>query len=627
MGLFSLTRRNVLITGAVVMFAILAIRLIYLQLIDDSLKLSADNNALRYETLYPPRGQIMDRNGTVIVGNMNVFDIMVTPADVREFDTLELCRILQIDTSVMNKSFRYYRKYRKRIGFQTLTFQKNVPAEAYTLFIESKSRYPGFSGVPRTKRKYEYNAGGNLLGYVTEADESFLSSHPDYRMGDYVGTTGIEEVCEDELKGEKGYKIFLRDSRNIVKDHYLDGANDLPAVPGENVITTIDADLQSYGEYLMKNKVGSIVAIEPSTGEILTMVSSPGINVDVLGEIGKHYSELNSDPFRPLFNRAVMSTQPPGSVFKLVNGLIALQEGVITPETRFPCSNGYHVGKLTVGCHSHYSPIDFRTSIMMSCNAYFCAAFRKILDNPRYPSIDSSFTRWREYVRSFGFGMKLGSDFPSEKASNVPSVKTYNRMYGRGRWNSVSCISLSIGQGEMGCTPLHLANLAAIIANRGYYHIPHIIRNHRDTLTDAIFAEKHWSLVDPAYFTPVIDGMWKAVNAGPGSGATASIAHVDSLEICGKTGTAENPHGDTHSVFVCFAPRENPRIAVAVYMENAGFGGTWAAPVASLIVERYLKGGSLSPEREELEHRIAESDLLYKNPASKRYVRSPNAKR
>lgn len=619
-------KKIVLILGAVIVFLVLVARLFYLQLINSDLKLSADNNAFRYETLYPPRGQIFDRNGRLIVSNRNAFDIMVTPADVKAFDTLELCRILDLDTAYVYSEFKRFKKYKTRIGYQTLPFARHLTADRYSLFMESEYKFPGFSGVPRTERIYEYNAGGNLLGYVTEVDERYIERHPDYRPGDYAGRTGIEEACETELRGKKGCKIFLRDSRNIIKAPYKNGECDTAAVPGTNIITTIDAELQNYVENLMKNKVGSVVAIEPSSGEILTMVSSPGIDVSVLGDIGKHYRELNTDPFKPLFNRAVASTQPPGSVFKLVNGLIALQEGVATPETRFPCSNGYHIGNLTVGCHSHFSPIDLRQAVMMSCNAYFCALFRRILDNPKYPSIDSSFTAWRDYVGSFGFGSKLGSDFPAEKASNVPTVKRYDKMYG-GRWNSVSCISLSIGQGEMGCTPLHLANLAAIIANRGYYYIPHIVRNHADSENDARFREKHFCAVDARHFDPVIDGMWMAVNAGPGMGGTAQVAHVDSLEICGKTGTAENPHGDTHAVFICFAPRENPVIAVAVYMENAGFGGTWAAPVASLVVEKYIKGDiHRTPEREAVENRIMEANLLHKNPASEHYVKSKNAK-
>ncbi|MBQ0005950.1 MAG: penicillin-binding protein 2 [Alistipes sp.] len=615
-----------LVAGTVLAFLLLVGRLSYLQLINTELKLSADNNAFRYETLYPPRGQIFDRNGRLIVSNKNAFDIMVTPADVKEFDTLELCRMLDLDTSFVYSEFRRFRKYRRRIGFQTIPFARHLSAERYSLFMESQQKFQGFTGTPRTERIYEYNAGGNLLGYVTEVDEKYIKRHPEYRPGDYVGRTGIEEACERELRGKKGCKIFLRDAMNVIKAPYRNGECDTAAVPGINVITTIDAELQNYVENLMKNKVGSVVAIEPSTGEILTMVSSPGIDVSVLGDIGKHYRQLNADPFKPLFNRAVASTQPPGSVFKLVNGLIALEEEVVTPETKFPCSNGYHVGDLTVGCHSHPSPIDLRQSVMMSCNAYYCALFRRILDNPKYPSVDSSFTAWRDYVGSFGFGSKLGSDFPAEKASRVPTAEYYDKMYS-GRWNSVSCISLSIGQGEMGCTPLHLANLASIIANRGYYYIPHIIRNHPDPEEDARFAEKHFCAVDSRHFEPIIDGMWKAVNAEPGAGGTARSAHVNGLDICGKTGTAENPHGDTHAVFICFAPKEHPVIAVAVYLENAGFGGTWAAPVASLAVEKYINGDiDRTPAREVLENRILNADLLYKNPASDKFVKSKNAK-
>ncbi|MBR2297877.1 MAG: penicillin-binding protein 2 [Bacteroidales bacterium] len=607
---------TILVVGLVTVFLLLVLQLVNLQLIDNTYKINAENNALRYQTRYPVRGLILDRHGKVLVGNTNSYDIIVTPYDVKPFDTLALCQIFSLDPDEVKETFRYYRRYRTRIGYQSRVFLKNVSYSQYSLFIEKKYKFPGFSASPRSIRSYGYNAGGNLLGYVTEADPVFLKKHPEYSPGDYIGKTGLEEVCEATLKGEKGYDIYLRDANNRIQDHYENGEYDKPAIPGENVVSTIDAELQHYGEYLMKNKVGSIVAIEPSTGEILAMVSSPGIDVSLLSDIGANYKTISSDPFKPMYNRAVMSPQPPGSVFKLVNALIGLQEGVITESKEYGCRNGYHAGNLTVGCHTHPSPVDLRESIMMSCNAYYCNVLREILDNPKYENIEHSFTKWREYVQSFGFGTKLGSDFPSEKGGFVPSVETYNRFHGKGRWKSLSVISLSIGQGELGCTPLHLANLAATIANRGYYYIPHIIRDTDSLQIDPKYKERHYTMVDTSYFEPVIEGMHMAVNTRPGKGATATIAAVDSLEICGKTGTAQNPHGDDHSVFICFAPKENPKIAVAVYMENAGFGATWAAPTASLLVEQYLNGG-VDPKRKWLEDRIADGFLLDKVPAWK----------
>ena len=612
-------RFQYLTAGLVIAFAILAAQLFRLQLLDNSFKISAENNALLYQTRHPARGLILDRNGKILVGNKNTYDILVTPRYVKEFDTLELCRILGLDTGYVRAKFREYRKYRTRIGYQTVTFASQIPQEQYSRFIEAAHKFPEFRGVPRTTRMYPYNAGGNLLGYVTEVDRDFLNKHPDYAAGDYTGRTGLEETCEPLLRGEKGYSIYLRDASNRIQSSYRDGAFDKPAVPGQDVVSSIDAELQNYGEELMRNKVGSVIAIEPATGEILSMISSPGIDVSVLGEINKHYSRIAADPFTPMFNRAVMSPQPPGSVFKLVNALIGLEEGVVSGNTEFPCHNGFSARGITVGCHSHKSPVDFTEAIMVSCNSYFCYLFRDILENPVYGSEGKALDQWAEYVRSFGFGTRLGSDFPSEIPGFVPTSTTYDKVYGKGGWKALSVISLSIGQGELGCTPLHLANLAATIANRGWYRIPHIVRRHGNDSTDAKYLERHYTLVDTSHFEKVIEGMYQAVNAPAGSGATARVAAVDGLEICGKTGTAENPHGDEHAVFVCFAPRENPQIAIAVYIENAGFGATWAAPVASLMVEKYLTG-DISQSRKWLEQKMLDANLLHKVPASPDYV-------
>lgn len=612
-------RYQYLMTGLAVAFLLLTAQLFRLQLLDNSFKISAENNALLYQTRHPARGLILDRNGKVLVGNKNTYDIMVTPRFVRPFDTLELCRILELDPQYVRNKFHEYRMYRSRIGNRTVTFLSQVSQEQYSRFIEAAHKFPEFRGVPRTTRMYPYNAGGNLLGYVTEVDRDFLERHPDYEAGDYTGRTGLEETCEPMLRGEKGYSIYLRDASNRIQSSYRNGEFDKPAVPGQDVVSTIDAELQNYGEELMRNKVGSVIAIEPSTGEILSMISSPGIDVSVLGEINKYYKEIAADPFTPMFNRAVMSPQPPGSVFKLVNGLIGLQEGVVSTDTEFPCRDGFHARGISVGCHSHKSPVDFTEAIMVSCNSYFCYLFKDILENPVYGSEAAAMDRWAEYVRSFGFGTRLGSDFPSEITGFVPTSSTYDRVYGKGGWKALSVISLSIGQGELGCTPLHLANLAATIANRGWYRIPHIVRGHGSDTLDNRFSEKHYTLVDTSHFEKVIEGMYMAVNAPAGYGATARVAAVNGLDICGKTGTAENPHGDEHAVFVCFAPRENPRIAIAVYIENAGFGATWAAPVASLMVEKYLNG-EIASNRRWLEQRMLDANLLNKVPASPDYV-------
>ena len=603
-------RKGIVTAGIILLFGVMAFRLFQVQILDKEYRVTAENNALKYETIYPARGRILDRNGEVLVDNKITYDIMVTPFDVKPFDTLAFCRLFDLDTGFVKEKFREYRLYRRKIGFQTLVFKRQITGEQYNRFIEQSFLFPGFSGVPRTSRTYPFEAGGNLLGYISEVDANYIKAHPEYKSGDYVGKTGMEEAYEPLLRGEKGYTIYLRDARGRIKEHYMDGEYDLTAMPGQDVTTTIDGYLQAYGERLMKNKVGSLVAIEPSTGEILTMVSSPGIDVSQLSDISRHYAEIVNDPYKPMYNRAVMSPQPPGSVFKLVNGLIGLQEGVLTPNTLYGCNHGYVVGNLRVGCHGHPSPINLYQSIMMSCNAYYCYVFRSILDNPKYGSVREGFEKWKEYTASFGFGQKLGTDIPGEKGGTMPTAERYDRLHGKNRWKSISIISLSIGQGEIGCTPLHLANLCATIANRGWFYTPHLQKDTPDCPVDDRFKERHYTMVDTTHFNDIVQGMELAINY-TGGGATATVARIPGVIACGKTGTAQNPHGDDHSVFITFAPKDDPKIAVVAYVENGGFGATWAAPIASLLVEKYLNG-EISPERKYLEQRVFDGNLLYK---------------
>ncbi len=606
----NLNRRNKLLIGLCTAAAILIAKLFSIQILEDKYKMDADNNSMVHIPIYPTRGIIHDRNGQILVGNKVAYDLMVTPREVEAFDTAAFCKVLDVTPEFVREKMQEYRKYRSRIGWQTVVMIKQLPPETYMKFAEVAYKFPGFRGQARSIREYPFNAGGNLLGYVSEVDASFLKRHPDeYKSGDYAGKTGIEAAREKELRGEKGHTIWLRNSRNKIESRYQDGREDKEAVPGKDITTTIDAKLQNYGQMLMAGKVGSLVAIEPSTGEILTLVSSPGIDVDQLADIGQHYNEIVTDPYKPMFNRAVQASYPPGSVFKLVNGLIGLQEGVFSPGTMYPCSMGYHFGRNKLGCHAHKSPINFEESIMMSCNAYYCYVLRSLLENEKYDSIDEALDKWREYVMSFGFGQKLGSDFPSELGGFIPDSKYYNRYYRKGGWKATTVISLSIGQGEIGCTPLHLANMCAIMANRGFYYIPHIIKDSEHVTIDPKYKERHYTMVDTTYFPKVVGGMYRAVNSGFGSGGTASIAAVEGLDICGKTGTAQNPHGHDHSVFICFAPRDNPKIAVAAYVENGGFGATWAAPIASLLTEMYLRG-EISDSRKSLEDRILKGYLL-----------------
>ena len=605
-----LNRKNKLLIGLGATALILLSKLFVIQIIDDKYKTSAENNSMVYSIIYPTRGIIHDRNGKILVGNKIAYDLLVTPREVEEFDTVGLAKVLDVDPDIIREKMVEYKKNRRRIGWQTVVMLKQIPQETYMKFAEVSYRFPGFRGQARSIREYPYNAGGNLLGYVSEVDANFLKRNPDeYKAGDYAGMTGIEAAREKELRGEKGYTIWLRNSKNRIESRYRDGEMDKEAVPGKDITTTIDAELQHYGQMLMQNKVGSLVAIEPSTGEILAMISSPGIDVEMLANIGQHYGEISTNPYKPMFNRAVQASYPPGSVFKLVNGLIGLEEGVVSPGTHYSCSMGYHFGKNKLGCHAHKSPLNLEESIMMSCNAYYCEILRDLLENRKYGTVGVAMDKWQEYVKSFGFGQKLGSDFPSELGGFIPGSGYYNKIYGKGGWKATTVISLSIGQGEIGTTPLHMANLCATIANRGFYYIPHIIKDSKHVSIEDKYREKHYTMVDTTHFPKVIGGMYRAVNSGFGSGGTASIAAVKGLDICGKTGTAQNPHGSDHSVFICFAPKDNPKIAVAAYVENGGFGATYAAPIASLLTEMYLNK-EISSERKYLEERMLNSNLM-----------------
>ncbi len=604
-------RTTKLLIGLGVAAGILITKLFVIQILNDKYKRDASNNSMVYDVIYPTRGIIYDRNGKIIVGNTVSYDILVTPREVKAFDTLQLAESLGVSADLIREKMAEYRKNRSRIGYQTVVMLKKVPPETYMKFAELQYKFPGFRGQMRSIRSYPFNAGGNLLGYVSEVDADFIKKHPgEYRSGDYAGKTGIEAARENDLKGEKGYHIYLRDSHNQIQNAYMDGEMDKEAVPGKDIVTTIDAELQQYGQELMQNKVGSVVAIEPATGEILAMVSSPGIDVDVLADISQHYGDIVKNPYKPMFNRTVQASYPPGSVFKLVNGLIGLQEGVLKPSDRYPCSRGFPYGNgRRLGCHGHASPLALLDAIATSCNGYFCYVFRNILDNKKYDSIQDAFDTWRDYVSSFGFGHKLGSDFPAELGGNIPTSNYYNKVYGKKGWKFTTIISLSIGQGEIGVTPLQIANLCATVANRGFYYIPHIIKDSPGIQIDPKYHERVYPKVDSSYFQLAVQGMYMAVNGGGAAGGTAFSAAIPGQDVCGKTGTAQNPRGADNSVFICFAPKDNPKIAVAAYIENAGFGATWACPIASLLVEKYLTGG-IREERKYVEDRVLQGDLM-----------------
>ena len=557
---------------------------------------------------YPARGLIYDRTGELLVYNEAIYDLMVSPNLVEEFDTSAFCDILEITHEDVHNRLQNAKAYSY---YTSSPFLKQISSETYAVLQEKLYQLPGFFVQPRPTRKYSKSIAGHALGYVGEVDEHAIKSNPFYKMGDYIGISGIEKAYEEVLRGEKGVNVYLVDVHNRIKGSYQDGKKDRSAIVGINIISTLDADLQEYGEKLMVNKIGSIVAIEPSTGEILALVSSPTYNPSRLLGRGrsKVFETLSTDTLEPLFNRPLMATYPPGSTFKLINGLIGLQEKVIFRQTEFYCYGGYISGRIHVGCHYHDTPLNLPEAVQNSCNAYFCNVFRRILDNPAYPSVREGYNSWRDHVLSFGFGQKLESDFAFELKGFVPLDSYYDQYYGKTGWSSLTVLSLAIGQGELGITPLQMTNMTAAIANHGYYFTPHIIKEiEGETVIDERFYSKHITTIDSIYFPIIIDGMDRAVNGPPGSGSTARIARINDITVCGKTGTAENPHGKDHSIFVAFAPKDNPKIALSVYVEKGGFGATYAAPIASLMVEKYLKR---EITRQWLENYILETDLIH----------------
>jgi penicillin-binding protein 2 len=598
-----ISRKYIIMALIVLASLVLIVRLFTIQVVRDTYRLSADNNVLRYITQYPARGLIYDRNKKLIVYNQAAYDLMVVPAQVTQIDTSELCSLLGITSESFRERMDIARSYSRRAPS---VFLKQISAESYARLQERMFLYPGFYVQPRTLRKYSKPVAAHLLGYVSEVDEALIKREPYYKSGDYIGKLGIEEAYEKELRGQRGVKIYLVDVYSRIKGSYADGRMDTVAVQGEDIVSTMDIDLQEYGEYLMQNKSGSIVALEPGTGEVLALVSSPNYDPGLLvGRIrSENFARLSADTvLKPLFNRALQAKYPPGSTFKTINGLIGLQEKVITPSTIFGCSNGY----LFVGCHSHGSPLDLMHGISNSCNSYFCQTYRRILENPQYATIADAFNKWKEYLNEFGFGKKLGIEFTNELPGFIPSTTYFDRYYGKNRWKALTVISMAIGQGEIETTPLQMANMTAAIANRGYYYIPHIVKSiGADNSIDQKYLSKQVINIDSSNFESVILGMEAAVNGE--AGATARVAALNDIVVCGKTGTAQNPHGKKdHSVFIAFAPKDNPRIAIAVYVENAGFGATYAAPVASLMIEKYLKG---EVTNKSMETRMLELNLI-----------------
>ena len=588
--------------GAAIVFVglVLLVRLFFLQVVDVSYKMSADNNSQRMVTQYPARGLILDRNSKTIVDNEAAYDLMVIPRQLQPFDTIEFAQIIGLTRDEVIGTFRRLKAEKGYSSYRPSRFLRQMSAETYAVLQERLYKYPGFYVLPRTLRNYVRHIAPHMLGYVTEVDSSDIKNDRYYRSGDYIGKSGVERYYEKELRGRKGVNIQLVDVHNRVVGSFRGGSLDTMAIVGSDLTLSIDADLQEYTEMLMSKMRGAAVAIEPETGEILAIVSVPNYDPALLvGRIrSDNYNNLVRDVSLPLFDRAVMASQPPGSTFKVAQGLVGLQEGTLTPTTQYSCAGGYSVGNFFMGCHGHASPLDLPQAIGNSCNTYFAHVFRTILDNNRKGSVKDNYEVWRNSIMSFGFGHKLGVDLPQENDGNVPASTFYDRtLFRYGGWRSLTVISLSIGQGEMGATTLQMANFAALIANGGYYYTPHLIKqiNGRDTIPEH-YAVKNYTAVDTSYFGVIKEGMFLAT-AGPGG--TARSVVIPGIDMCGKTGTAENPHGKPHSTFMAFAPKDNPKIAVAVYVENAGAGATWAAPVASLIIEKYLTGDVKRPSWKE----------------------------
>ncbi|MDR2926893.1 MAG: penicillin-binding protein 2 [Cytophagaceae bacterium] len=591
------------------------VRLFLLQVINPSYKYSAENNTQRKIIDYPSRGLIYDRNGKLLVSNQAVYDVMIVPREVAPFDTAAFCKALNITCDELSRLYAELQKNidnRRASRQKPSVFFKQLSAEQYGYFQEAIHRFKGFYVQRRTLRKYEYRHAAHVLGYVGEVNDNILKRDSYYTIGDYAGISGIENMYEPFLRGTKGSRYMMVDVHGVEKGRLAGGRMDTLAKSGKNITLSLDIELQEYGELLMQNKIGSIIAIEPATGEILSMVSSPGYDPALLvgRERSRNYPALATDSLSPLLNRAVQSGYPPGSTFKTVMALIGLQEGVLSTSTKYSCTMGYHARGISVGCHSHASPLNLVHSLSNSCNAYYCNVLRSIIENPHLNSFAEGLNRWRNYLLSFGFSNPLGSDLFNEQKGSIPTSDYFNRLYNN-RWNGLTVISLSIGQGEILTTPVQMANMTAAIANRGHYYTPHIIKAIDSDTIPSKFTQIHHTLIDTAYFAPVVEGMERAV--WDEWGATARLARVQGIRVCGKTGTAQNPHGEDHSIFVAFAPKDNPQIAIAVYVENGGFGATYAAPIASLMIEKYFNREiEDTPARKWTENRILETDLISK---------------
>jgi penicillin-binding protein 2 len=610
------SRKYVLIAAVLFISTVFILRLFYIQVLDPKWRAEAANMAERKVTVFPSRGLIHDRDGGLLVANTPVYDLMVVPKEVLPFDTAAFCDLVGVPVDELRERLAQATDYSRH---KPSVLEKQIPADQFAGISLHLYKYPGFYGQSRTLRTYPPHIAAHLLGYLSEASPARIAKDPYYRAGDVIGVGGLESFYEEELRGRRGVSYVVVDVHNNVKGPFKEGRYDTLAVDGKDLFTGIDMDMQRLGEQLMVNKKGSIVALDPRTGEVLCMVSSPTYDPELLvGRVrNTNYGILQRDPIKPLFDRALQAQYPPGSIYKIVQSLIALDEGVIDLNTGFACQ------KSLVGCHDHPPAGDIIRAIQYSCNPYYYQVFRRMIEQDKYPDrfrdAAHGLDQWHRYMLTFGLGQRLPVDLPSVKAGNIPDVAYYDRKYGKGRWAFSTIYSVSIGQGEVLVAPLQMANLAAIFANKGWYYDPHVVRavGHPDSLQRR-YLVKHLTGVDPKWYDPIQEGMRRVVEE---PGGTARSARIPGITICGKTGTAENPHGQDHAVFVCFAPMEDPKVAMAVYVENSGFGGTWAAPIASLLIEQYLADTITRPD---LMQRMLEADLIAKEAT---FVKKPKKPR
>lgn len=605
-------RRYIVIGIVVCVVFIFIVQLFFLQVANNEYKNWADSNAFLKKTLYPARGVIKDRNDNLLVYNRPAYDVMMIMREVQPFDTLDFCNTLNITKEYFIKRIDDIKNRSVNPGYSSYVpqeFMSQLSTSEYGVLQEKLYKFPGFYVQNRTIREYAFPNAALLLGNIGQVNRKDIENDEYYIRGDYSGRSGVERSYEEVLRGEKGVEILLRDAHGRIKGRYENGAHDVAPISGKNLTLSIDIELQAYGEKLMQNKLGSIVMIEPETGEVLCLVSSPSYDPNLLvgRQRGKNHQMLEEDPLLPLLDRSIMGSYSPGSTYKLAQGLVYLQEGVITPQKMYTCAHGYTFRGGKPACHGHGSPLALIPAIATSCNSYFCWGLHEMLDNrKRYPSVQDAFEIWKDHMVSMGYGYRLGIDLPGEKRGYIPNSKVYDQIYNK-RWNSSTIISIAIGQGEISATPLQIANMAATIANRGYYVVPHVVREVEGGELDTLYINKKRTSVDTQHYKEIAEGMRNAVTGG-----TCRILNMKDVEVCGKTGTVENSHGRDHSACVAFAPYDKPKVAICVFVQNGGFGATNAVPIARLMFEKFFYG-EVQSETKYLEQRILETVILPNN--------------